>query len=340
MPIFLFVFCLIASQLFAQKWYAQPNFSVKYLSYFGIGSESVQQASVLGNNAAMYALMQREFPNLVGQGIGVPFFFYQQTIKNSGADILIQNLLTEYPKLKNEEKEKRLKAIREKISTTTISDHLKSQLNNAIQEFYKGKKIRLSLSPNYHPKTMDSYQAVKPTYTVVIETKDIATAVVQAYAAFWENDVVEERFSNRERLKMDALATGLLLTEAFEYGYAIGRVRTDYTSSPPSIKIMSKREESTERIGFASFDAKWYRTYEKATTANVFVDNAALTPTVRQLQDIMKKMDPLLRSFMPKSDSLKDKDYTSMFTFIIQKQGTHFSLQLQQPELQLLWVNK
>ncbi|BDS11151.1 PEP/pyruvate-binding domain-containing protein [Aureispira anguillae] len=334
----LFFVVISTLNLSAQQWYAKPDFAVRYISYFGIGSESVQKPSVLGNNAAMYALMQQQFPQLTGQGIGVPVFFYQETLKNCGADLLIKELLEHYNNLKPEEISKQLKAIRAKILAAKISSNLIHQLKNATQEFFSGKRIRISTSPNYQALTINAYKGIKPTYTLVTNIDELSLSITKAYASFWEDDNVQERFTHKGDLNQKELALGLLVTEAFEYGYAIGKVSTDYTTTHPSIHILSKRESSTERIGFIQFDSKWYRTYEEGKEHNIFVDNAALTPTVRQLQHITTQLDPLLRSMMPKSDKFKNKEYTAVFTFILQKENKGFRLRLLQPELQLLWA--
>lgn len=316
----------------AQEWYSKPDFSVQYISYFGIGSESVQKPSVLGNYATNYARMQQALPNLTGQGLGIPVYFYRETLKNCGADQLINKLWADFSALSKESVSKRLTTIRKKIKEAIIPKMLLNQLNNAINEFYIGKKIRLSASPNYQ---LDEHQSTKPIIAIVLDKKDLAISIAKLYASFWEVDAFYEHITNKQQLKPSELALGLLLTEAFEYGYAIGRINTNYKTQTPSIEIMSKREKSTERIGFSQFNSKWYRIYQKAEKDNVFVANASLTPTVRALQRAIVKLDPILRSLIPKFKEFNDKAYKTVVTFIIIKQGGNFYLRLQQPELQL-----
>lgn len=316
----------------AQTGYAKPDFAVQYLSYFGIGSKSVQRAAVIGNNAANYALMQEALPDLTDQGLGIPVSFYKNTIESCGADKLIDALIADYDKMNQKDLEPRLRAISESIKKATISKNLKNQLKNAIGEFYRGKKIRLSSSPNF--------QAAKgaSTFTVTSSVEDLGSNLALVYASFWNPDNFNAMIVRLENKDLDSkqLAVGVLVTQAFEYGYAIGRVQTDYTTKTPSINILSKRKSSTERIGFPSFESKWYRTYQKAEKTPVFVDNAALTPTVRALQKAMLVLDPILRTNLSKSNVLSDKDYTAVFTFVIKKtEAGEFVIRLQQPELQL-----
>lgn len=312
----------------AQKAFAKPDFAVQYVSYFGIGSKSVQKPAVIGYNAANYALVQEVLPEWADQGLGVPVYFYNKVLESCGADKLIAAFIADYDKIPKKNLAPRLLAISTKIKNATISKNLKNQLKNAINEFYKGKKIRLSSSPN----TLVTEEST--TFSVTTSIDDLGPSIALIYASFWELDAVIARFSNK-KLDHKNLAVGILVTQGFEYGYAIGRVQTDYTTKEPSINILSKRETSTERIGFPTFDSKWYRTYQKAEKAPVFVDNAALTPTVRALQKVMLVLDPILRTEITESKVLSNKDYAVVFTFIIKKteEGT-FVVKLQQPELQ------
>jgi hypothetical protein len=316
----------------AQKGYARPDFAVQYVSYFGIGSQSVQQAAVIGNNAANYALLQQALPAFTDQGLGVPVSFYIETIKSCGADKLIDALITDYDKMGQKDLEPRLRAISERIKKATVSKNLKNQLKNAINEFYRGKKIRLSSSPNFQATEDDL------PFSVTSSIEDLGTNLALVYASFWNPDnfdVIAGRFENKT-LDPEKLAVGILVTQAFEYGYAIGRIQTDYTTKEPSINILSKRETSTERIGFSTFASKWYKTYQKAEKTAVFVDNAALTPTVRELQKAMVLLDPILRTSISKSKALSNKDYRAVVTFVIKKtEAGKFFIKLQQPELQL-----
>jgi hypothetical protein len=311
----------------AQKSYAKPDFAVQYVSYFGIGSASVQKPAVIGHNAANYALMQEALPEWTNQGLGIPVFFYKKTLESCGADQLIHQLLANYNQLKEKELAIKLQKIRETILGASIPKSLSSQLKNAIGEFYKGKKIRLSCSPNF--------QATTATFSIAVSTEDLMPSIAQVYASFWQLDAVKTRLLNKN-LDQKQLVVGILLTQGFEYGYAIGRVQTDYTTKYPSINILSKRKSSTERIGFPKFDSKWYRTYQKAEKMPVFVDNAALTPTVRDLQKAMLVLDSILRTEISKSKVLSNKNYTAVFTFVIKKtEEGQFIVKLQQPELQL-----
>lgn len=309
----------------AQQPYSKPDFGVQYISYFGIGSKSVQQPSVVGYNAANYALMQDQLPEWTDQGLGIPFSFYKEIMESSGASELISKLQLDKATLDEKKLILRLNSIRAKIEKANVPKALINQLKNAIDEFYKGKKIRLSSSPNYLiPKSFSILSATS--------TDELSKNILQVYASFWEVDLAKTRLYNNEWNKKQA-AIGILITQGFEYGYAIGRAQTDYTTKEPSIKILSKRETSTERITFAKFDSKWYRVNEKADKSPVFVDHAALTPTVRNLQKAMVLLDPILRAPISKSKTFNDKEYSTVFTFIIKKSNAGFVLKLQQPEL-------
>ena len=83
------IIVLFSASSKAQKGYAKPDFSVQYVSYFGIGSKSVQKSAVIGYNASNYALMQEALPEWTDQGLGLPVYFYKKMIESCGADKLI-----------------------------------------------------------------------------------------------------------------------------------------------------------------------------------------------------------------------------------------------------------
>lgn len=327
MHLFLFgcIFTLLITNAQAQKAYIEPNFAVQYISYFGIGSASVQKPAVIGYNAANYALMQQALPESTEQGLGIPVYFYKKTIESCGADQLILNLNEDYNNLNEKELILRLQKIRAAIIAANIPKSLSNQLKNAVDEFYKGKKIRLSSSPNF--------LLANNTFSIVSSVEDLMSNIIQVYASFWTLEAVKARFSSKN-LNKKRLALGILLTQGFEYGYAIGKIQTDYSTKEPSINILSKRESSTERISFPRFDSKWYRTQKKAEKTPVFVDNAALTPTVRDLQKAIITLDSTLRTNIYNTAEFSNKDYSLVFTFIIKKvEGEKFTVKFQQPEL-------
>lgn len=326
--LFLFLFfSLIQSQLNAQFLYEKPDYGVKFLSYFGIGSESVQKPSILGYDACHYALIQRE-SELVEQGLGVPVCFYNDVLTSSGAKTLIEQLQKEYTKLKDADLEKHLSAIEAKIKSANISTSLINQLRNGIDEFYKGKAIRIMSSPNYI--MLNKCHTVLDNYTSTCSNiKNLATALKEHYSLFWSfaafKNRVEHKLANKE------LAIGLVITGEVQDVYAHNAVRTIYKdqSTTPSIFIKSTKEQSVEQIAFRQFDSKWYVTLEKGKTSKIFVDNAPLTPIARQIQSTVAELDPILKNMhLGFTEKAAPYDYVVHFTFAIIKQGTAFKLRL------------
>lgn len=331
MRILLSLFVLFTTSIASgQQLHVKPDFAVQYISYFGIGSKSVQQPTVIGYNAANYALMQEKLPEWTDQGLGIPFSFYKEIMESSGANEFVKKIKTSRANLDEKELILALNNIRSKIEKASVPKALSNQLKNAIDEFYKGKKIRLSCSPNY--LTNKTFSVLSST-----STKELSKSILQIYASFWQLDIAKARLYDQTWDKKQP-AVGILITQGFEFGYAIGRAQTDYTAKEPSIKILSKRETSTERITFPRFDSKWYRVNQKAEESPVFVNNAALTPTVRDLQKAMVLLNPILRKGIYPLKSLTDQNYKTVFTFIIKKNNAGFTLKLQQPEL--LWIEK
>ena len=326
--LFLFLFfSLTQSNLTAQFLYEKPDYSVKFLSYFGIGSESVQKPSILGYDACHYALIQRE-SELVEQGLGVPVSFYNEVLTSSGAKTLIEQLQKDYKKLKDADLEKRLAAIASKINGASISTSLLNQLRNGIDEFYKGKAIRIMSSPNYI--MLNKCHTVLDNYTSTCKNiKDLAAALKEHYSLFWSFDAFKNRIEHQ--LANKELAVGLVITGDVQEVYAHNIVRTIYKdkSTTPSIFIKSIKEQSVEQIAFRQFDSKWYVTLEKGQNNNIFVDNAPLTPIARQIQSTVAQLDPVIKNMhLGFTEKAAPYDYVVHFTFAIIKQGTAFKLRL------------
>ncbi|MCP4442500.1 MAG: hypothetical protein GY810_26640 [Aureispira sp.] len=327
-----------------QQSYAKPDYSVKFLSYFGIGSESVQKKSTLGYNAAYYALLQRKFPEITSQGIGVPVHFYNEVLKSSGADKLIAQFAKEQDNLGDEGKAKRLRTIQNTIKKAKLPQSLINQFNNAYEEFYAGKKIMLSASPNH--KTLGKGFAFSPkgTYTTITDKKSFASDVLQIYASFWEENSIIDLKKNGLAKVVEQLAIGILITEYFEKPAITGNAESCYYAPSsnslqknPSIYITSLKEgcasKHDEWLRFKQFDSKWYQNLnspelQQPKECKVFLDNATLTPIIRQLQQVLSTLDPGIR----KRSKLEQNDNIGV-DFCILKTKTGYRLQL----LELRW---
>lgn len=310
---YLFLLLLIASTVHAQlqPQTVHPDYSVKFLSYYGIGSASVQKPSVLGYKATWYAQLQQALPDHVPQGIGVPVYFYQQLLKDAGVQPLIETLKKDYKSLNEEDLEKQLTLIRKKIEATAVSQSLLNQLKNAIEEFYPNQALLINVSPNYwQGNTNAPYcgQYYTFAYDGIISSQQLA----QCYASVWTPKRFKAAYANGIFGNHD-LAVGLLITGRQTSKYAESFVYTTWQHAPktPSITIKSQYWESQEIIQFTEFDSKWYHTIQKGEKQNCFVDEPELTPTARAIQSFITTADPILRG-----DHVQE-GYSCRFFFMI-----------------------
>lgn len=291
--------------------YFAPDYSVKFLSYFGIGSESVQKKSIIGFNATHYAKMQKQFPEWTGQGLGVPVYFYQQVIKSSGAEKLINNFakLEQYT---DQQCEEYCEKIQKAIQASQLPQNLVNQLNNAYEEFYKGKQVMVVASPNYYNFKQENGEPFQE-YQLGSDQVSLEMVILEVYAQMWE----ENRVKLLGAKKVKQLAMGLLIREAYWYSFSHGTA-TVKASSPSTdnasklgIFLSSMRNREEEIIYFPSLDSKWYRGNNEKTKNSVFVQNSRLTPIVRQIQEAVVKMNTLLKKDLTHSIEEEGKAKTS-----------------------------
>lgn len=316
----LFIYFLLQNPIHAQEFFYKADKSVKFISYFGIGSESVQKPAVIGFNAAYYAILQSELPEYVSQGLGIPISFYFETINSCGADKLIEKLLVDKDKVKVKDLKNQLLAIKQKIQAAKVPKNLLSQIKNAYDEFYIGKSIVITLSPNHYTLTSENKDnsPFEPTKQEA-SLGSIEKAILKAYASFWDYEYFKYRLENFALAKKHKeLAVGLLIAAKNEDEGTSGRSWTQHmVEEKPSIYIEAENRQANnghlirnyEKICFKAFDSKWYQTIVKANYQKIFVDNAANTHNARALQAAMSKIDDIYRKFTPKRDWLDATKY-------------------------------
>lgn len=301
----------------AQKfWAAKKNLKVtipkadrdmKFLSYFEIGGKAVQTVNYIGTKASNYATLQHEFPKYVKPGFAVPFHFYFETIKNAGVDKLIQTLQTSKAKLSTTERNKQLQAIQTKILSAKVPKSILDQLRNMFDEYFKNKKVRLRSSTNCEDLPQFNGAGLYKSKGFYTKSSDaeLEKKILEVYASLWSTLAFEER--DFFGIDHQQIGMAILVNEAFSTEYANGVVITiPNTSGTPSIYINTQSGENSvtnpssgqvpEAIMFKQFDSKWYSTQSKSSVKNIFVDNAKLTPTVRELQKLTAQIDKLFRS--------------------------------------------
>jgi hypothetical protein len=317
----------------------EPDLSVQSFSHFDKGAKSVQTINCIGAKASNYALLQHHLPSYTRKGFAIPFYFYFETIKSCGADRLIQQLLNNKDNLSPTAIKNELKAIREKITQAQVPASLYKELEWIAEEHYKGKKIRLRSSTNCEdlPTFNGAGLYESKGFWQGAERAIIRKKLLTVYASLWLDRAFEEReFFGINHQKV---AMAILINEAFPDEYADGVALTlPNSTGTPTIHINTQYGEvsvtnpegtaTPEVIYFRQFDSKWYVTQAQSSIHNIFVDNAELTPLVRQLQKACAQIDRLLKKGVAASD-----DYGVDIEFKIMKEATGFKLYIKQARL-------
>lgn len=317
----------------------EPDLSVTSFSHFKTGARSVQNVTCIGAKASNYALLYHELPEYTRLGFAIPFYFYFQTIKSCGADLLIEELLAHQKNWSAERIEKALEAIRLQIASAQLDAALFNELEVICKQYYKGKKIRLRSSTNCEdlPEFNGAGLYVSKGFWEGSERAVVQQKILEVYASLWLSHAFEERdFFGMDHRKV---AMGILINEAFPDEYANGVALTlPNQEGTPSIHINTQYGELSvtnpegtevpEVIYFRQFDSKWYVTESKSSVQNIFVDNPNLTPVVRQLQQACAKIDALLRKKLAKAEN-----YGADVEFKIMKEGNTFKLYIKQARL-------
>lgn len=317
----------------------EPDLSVQSFSHFNIGAKSVQTINCIGAKASNYALLQHYLPEHTREGFAIPFYFYFETIQSCGADRLIQQLLKNKNSLSPTAFKEALKAIREKIAQAQVPESLFNELEWIAEKYYKSKKIRLRSSTNCEdlPTFNGAGLYESKGFWQGADRAIIREKLLAVYASLW----LDRAFEEREFFGINHAnaAMGILINEAFPDEYANGVALTlPNSTGTTTIHINSQYGETSvtnpkdtatpEVIYFRQFDSKWYVTQAKSSIHNVFVDDAELTPLVRQLQKACVKIDTLLKKDLSSSD-----DYGVDIEFKIMKEVTGFKLYIKQARL-------
>lgn len=317
----------------------QPDLSLRAFSHFKTGSTTVQTVDCIGAKATNYARLQHVIPNLVRPGFAIPFYWYFETIKSCKADRLIEALLKEKDKLSQAAIYQKLAAIRAKILAGKVDDYVFTELDLITAQYFKGKKVRLRSSTNCEDLPQfngaglyESKGFLEGSERAIIEKK-----LLKVYASLW----LDRAFDEREFFGIDHKKAGMavLINGAFPDEYANGVALTiPNEKGSPTIHINTQYGELSvtnpengavpEAIYFRAFDSKWYVTESKSSVHNIFIENAKLTPLVRQLQDAMATIDGLLRA-----NIARPENYGVDVEFKIMKEGNAFKLYIKQGRL-------
>lgn len=319
----------------------EMDLSVRSISYFDIGSKSVQNVNCIGAKAANYALLQDELPKSVRKGFGIPFYFYDKMLKTSGTDKLIEKLIRDEAKISIWARNQQLKAIREKIRSAQVDEQLLRELKQIAKQYFPGKRIRLRSSTNCEDlPTFNGAGLYKSKgFWETDDPAEIEKKILKVYASLWTSKAFEERaFFSIDHQKA---GMAILINEAFREEYAngvvltipekVGGLRIHINSQYGENSVTNATVgEQAEAIFFRQKNSKWYVVESKSSIHDVFINQSDLTPLVRALQTISIQLDALLKKEI---ESEKQINYGVDLEFKIMKEKMGFKLYIKQARL-------
>lgn len=317
----------------------EPDLSVQAFSHFNTGSKSVQKVHCIGAKASNYALLYHQLPQYTKLGFAIPFYFYFKTIQSCGADVLIEELLTNKDSWSAQKLREHLGLIRARIAQATLQETMYRELKWITDTYYKGKKIRLRSSTNCEdlPHFNGAGLYVSKGYWEGSGREVLQQKILEVYASLWLDRAFEEReFFGINHQKA---AMAILINEAFPEEYANGVALTlPNPKGGSSLHINAQFGElsvtnpvgnaQAEMIYFRQLDSPWYVTQSTSSIQNVFVDNPSLTPLVRQLQQACIRIDTLLKKNITQSEN-----YGVDVEFKIMKEEKGYQLYIKQARL-------
>ena len=193
------------------------NYSVDSLipaKYIGLNS-----VAVVGNKAAnfgvLYNLSKLGGFTIPESAFAIPFHFYRDHIRRSGADTLIAQLLKQRATISLEEVEVQLKIIRKRIETAAIDPTLVQKIEKMVARLGNHTKFRFRSSTN--AEDMDGFSGAglytSKTGVVGDTSKPIDKAIKKVWASLWGYNAFQER----EYFHMDQsmVAMGVLVHRSF-----------------------------------------------------------------------------------------------------------------------------
>jgi hypothetical protein len=329
----------------------KPNFEVKKMVAFEPKNETAQQVNCIGAKAANYALLRQNFPQYTRKGFAIPFYFYQETIKQCGADILITNFLSRKKDLSEVERKYYLEKIRNTIKTGEISEDLQKQMRFLVENEFMGTNIRLRSSTNcedlaqfngaglYESKGVKTPKmgANKENWTdfQLILQKNL----LNVYASLWNEEAYQER--EFYQIKQTETSMAVLINESYKEEYANG-VSITIPDEEGGYRIFINAQmgenlvtnpasgEVAEGILFSSPAKSEYSIQATSNIGNVFVQNPDLKIILEELRVLTNEIHTLL---ITKQQAEKGKFYGVDIEFKVMKKDDNYQLFVKQARL-------
>lgn len=206
----------------------QKNTSVKGL--LAMENLSHKDMHIVGGKAAnfatLYQLAKTNSFKVPESSFAIPFYYYEQHLKASGADKLLDALLLDYEHGKVKDVKKRLKEIRNAIKKMPVSDTLIKTIEDKICALGSYKRMRFRSSTNAEDIVGFSGAGLYTSKTGIVgdTEKTIEKAVTKVWASLWKLKAFEER--DYFNIDQRSVSMGILVHRSFPNEAANGVVIT------------------------------------------------------------------------------------------------------------------
>jgi hypothetical protein len=317
----------------------RPLLTVTHIVDLHTKAPSMQAVEVIGAKAMNYALIQQLYPQYVRPGFAIPLAFYFSTLRRSGADKRIEALLEKKPSMKIDDRDQRLKQIREAILNAALDPPLMEELKTLIKTHFPNTKIRLRSSTNCEdlPQFNGAGLYLSKGFYARDDIKTLDHKILQVYASLWTPGAFEEReyyFMDHARAGM-----GILINEAFDEEYANGVVLTIPGKNGCAVLINTQwgdhlvtnpeNGQIPESLLFETFTSPRHKVQSRSSIRDIFLQEN-LKGKLNELKNISIHIHEALHAKVNEAGKMK---YGVDIEFRLMKENTEYRLYVKQARL-------
>lgn len=148
-----------------------------------------------GKSANLGEVVNARLPGItVPKGFGIPFFYYDQFIKENNLEDAIYEMMEEQRFVHDPAYRRgRLQAMRERIQQGKVNDELKTQILRLLKTEYAGKGVFVRSSSNSEDLPNFSGAGLYTSVPNVRGTEEVVEAVKTVWASLWNFEAYEAR---------------------------------------------------------------------------------------------------------------------------------------------------
>jgi len=289
-----------------------------------------KQKYAFGSKACNLAELQRvkfQNKNLLTpeKAFAIPFYFYADHLKKSGAEILIKQLLNDSVALNNDSiLELKLKKIRSTIRTSPINNVMLQKVNLMCSFRFGKSKTRFRSSSNCEDEANFNGAGLYTSVTGIVgdSLKSIETAIKKVWASLWSTRAFKERaFFNIDHSTVNMavlvhpafdneLVNGVAVTKnlyrSYDFGFVINMQRGEEEVVSPAPGVICEQVISYMNNNFADFYNK-NRSADWISYSNLNANNSLLTAD--ELMQLTLQLESIKKYFYDLYKLWSKKEY-------------------------------